>query len=63
MAKAKRILLQLECTVCKSKNYTTQKNPDSAAAKGKAGEGKEKLLLKKFCKFCRKVQPHKEAKI
>lgn len=63
MAKAKRILLNMQCTVCKSLNYTTVKNPDSAAAKGKAGEGKEKLLLKKWCKKCRKVQEHKESKI
>lgn len=63
MAKAKRILLHLVCSVCKSQNYTTEKNPESAAAKGKAGEGKDKLLLKKFCKWCRKVTEHKESKI
>ena len=54
MAKTKSILIQLECTVCKSKNYTTSKNPS---------ENKEKLELAKFCKKCRKHTPHKEVKI
>ena len=63
MAKAKRILVQLECTVCKRRNYITEKNPDNAQAKGKAGSGKEKLLLKKYCRWDRKVTEHKEIKI
>ncbi|OGD56720.1 50S ribosomal protein L33 [Candidatus Berkelbacteria bacterium RBG_13_40_8] len=54
MAKSKSILIQLECTVCKSKNYTTSKNPT---------ENKEKLEMSKFCKKCRKHTPHKEVKI
>jgi len=54
MAKAKGILIHLECTVCKMKNYTTAKNPT---------ENKEKLELNKFCKKCRKHTPHKEVKI
>lgn len=54
MAKAKSILIHLECTVCKSKNYTTSKNPT---------ENKEKLGLNKFCKKCRKHTLHKEVKI
>ena len=54
MAKTKSILFQLECTECKSKNYTTSKNP---------AENKEKLQLNKFCKKCRKHTLHKEAKI
>lgn len=54
MAKAKTILFQFECTVCKSRNYTTSKNPT---------ENKEKLVLNKFCKKCRKHTDHKEIKI
>ncbi|MBM2820408.1 MAG: ribosomal protein [Candidatus Berkelbacteria bacterium] len=54
MAKAKAVLIHLECTECKSKNYTTAKNPT---------ENKEKLRLNKFCKKCRKHTPHKEVKI
>jgi len=54
MAKAKAILIQLECAVCKSHNYTTSKNPT---------ENKEKLKLQKFCKKCRKHTEHREIKI
>jgi len=54
MAKAKSILIQLECTECKSRNYTTTKNPT---------EHKEKLEIKKFCKKCRQHAIHKEVKI
>jgi large subunit ribosomal protein L33 len=53
MAKKKRIIVQLECTVCKNRNYVTQRNPENT---------KDKLNLKKFCKHCRKVQEHKEVK-
>ncbi len=54
MAKAKRIFIQFECTVCKNRNYTSSKNPENV---------KDKLVLKKYCKFCRKVTEHKEVKI
>jgi len=54
VAKAKSILIQLECSVCKSKNYTTRKNPT---------DNKEKLQLNKFCQKCRKHTLHKEVKI
>lgn len=54
MAKTKSILFQLECSVCKSKNYTTSKNP---------AENKDKLVLSKFCRKCRKHTEHKEVKI
>ncbi|MBI3342048.1 50S ribosomal protein L33 [Candidatus Curtissbacteria bacterium] len=63
MAKAKRVFIQLECTVCKNRNYTTIKNPDNAKLKAKGEVGKDKLILKKYCKTCRKVQEHKEVKI
>lgn len=46
-----RLKLGLVCTVCKSRNYITERNKLNT---------QEKLNLKKFCNNCRKVQPHKE---
>lgn len=46
-----RITIGLVCSVCKNRNYVTQKNKM---------ETPEKLKLNKFCKFCRKVTEHKE---
>ena len=54
MAKKKRIPFLMQCTVCKRRNYTTQRNPENTT---------EKLILKKYCKFCRKVTEHREVKI
>jgi len=54
MAKSKRIFILFECTVCKSRNYTSKKNPENT---------KEKLLLKKYCPRDKKVTEHKEVKI
>lgn len=54
MPKSKRILIQLECSVCKSRNYTTTKNPENT---------KEKLVLRKYCPLDRKVTEHREVKI
>jgi len=50
--KEKRVLIALVCKECKSHNYTTSKNKITA---------KEKLVLKKFCKHCRKHTEHKES--
>ena len=48
-----RDIISLACTGCQRRNYATTKNrrphPD-------------RLELKKFCKWCRKHQPHKETK-
>ena len=49
--KEKRVLIALICQVCKSQNYITNKNKM---------EQKEKLVLKKYCKTCRKHTEHKE---
>ncbi len=49
--KEQRVLLALICQVCKNQNYLTSKNKM---------ENKEKLVLKKYCKHCRKVTEHKE---
>ena len=45
------ILIALICQVCKSQNYITKKNKT---------ENKEKLVLKKYCKKCKKHTEHKE---
>ena len=43
----------LECTQCKNRNYASTKNKK---------QNPDKLLLSKFCKFCRKHVGHKEIK-
>ncbi|HHC25748.1 MAG TPA: 50S ribosomal protein L33 [Desulfobacterales bacterium] len=48
-----RIIITLVCTECKQKNYTTTKNKRTTP---------DKLQLSKYCRFCRKHTPHKEAK-
>ena len=46
-------VIALTCTECKRRNYTTTKNKRTV---------KDKLKLKKFCRFCRKHTLHKESK-
>lgn len=53
--KGARELVALICSVCKSQNYITERNKVNMDTKGKG-----KLEVKKFCKTCRKVNPHKE---
>ena len=48
-----REIITLQCSECKQKNYTTTKNKKLQ---------KDKIELKKFCKFCRKHTIHKEVK-
>ncbi len=48
-----RITVQMECTECKRKNYSTEKNKKNTS---------ERLELKKYCKFDKKVTLHKETK-
>ena len=43
----------LSCSVCKSKNYYSEKNKTNTPGK---------VELKKFCKKCRTHTLHKEAK-
>jgi large subunit ribosomal protein L33 len=47
-----RMTIGLDCSVCKNRNYVTQRNKINTT---------EKLKLKKFCKYCQKVTEHKEA--
>ena len=53
MAAGHRIIVTLECTECKRRNYSSKKNRRNTP---------EKLNLKKYCRFCRKHTPHKESK-
>lgn len=46
--------IALQCTECKRKNYTTEKNRRNTTGK---------LELKKYCPFERKHTLHREAKI
>ncbi len=46
-----RVKLGLTCTVCKSRNYITERNKINTESK---------LTLNKYCKKCKKVTPHKE---
>ena len=53
--KGAREIVALICSVCKSQNYVTERNKVNMDKKGKG-----KLQIKKWCKFCKKVQLHKE---
>ena len=46
-----RVKIGMVCTVCKNRNYITTRNKLNTP---------EKLKLKKFCNYCRKVTEHKE---
>lgn len=46
-------LIKFECTECKHLNYHSQKNKKIL---------KNRLELKKFCKWCKKHTLHKETK-
>jgi large subunit ribosomal protein L33 len=50
--KGARELVALICTVCKNQNYITERNKLNMESK---------LEIKKYCKFCRKQQLHKES--
>ncbi|MDG1950472.1 MAG: 50S ribosomal protein L33 [bacterium] len=45
--------INLECTACKRVGYQTNKNKKKL---------KDRLEIKKFCKFCVKHEMHKETK-
>ncbi|MBL7057904.1 50S ribosomal protein L33 [Patescibacteria group bacterium] len=46
-------MIKLECTLCKRVNYNSKKNKKTL---------KQRLILKKFCKFCSTHADHKETK-
>ncbi|MGI6077956.1 MAG: 50S ribosomal protein L33 [Fastidiosipilaceae bacterium] len=43
----------LACEECKQRNYITKKNKNNT---------KDRLSIKKYCKFCNKHTEHKETK-
>jgi len=49
--KGNRILVGLVCSICKNRNYITEKNKINSP---------EKLSLKKYCSRCGKSTTHKE---
>ena len=49
----KRIHVTLECTVCKRRNYITNKNKNNQ---------RERIELKKYCKWDRAHTLHKETR-
>jgi len=55
MAKDARELVALECSVCKSRNYHTEKRV-------KGMDVIKRLEFKKYCKMCKKSTAHKESK-
>ncbi len=48
-----REIIQLQCTYCKDKNYSTTKNRKTTP---------DRIEMKKFCRKCRKHTAHKEVK-
>jgi len=50
---AVRSIVSLECTECKSRNYSTTKNKRTTT---------DKLQFSKYCRACRKHTLHKETK-
>ena len=53
MAAGARVKVTLECMECKQRNYDTMKNKKNDP---------ERMELKKYCKFCRRMTDHKETK-
>jgi len=49
--KEQRLLLGLQCTVCKCVNYITKRNKLNTP---------EKLVMNKYCRRCKKHTSHKE---
>jgi large subunit ribosomal protein L33 len=54
MARQKDKLIKLQCTKCKRFNYYTRKNQRKV---------ERKILLTKWCKWDKKMTPHKEVKV
>ena len=51
--KADRVGITLECTDCRERNYTTEKNRRNDPSR---------LELNKYCRRCRGVRPHRETR-
>ncbi|MCX5976397.1 MAG: 50S ribosomal protein L33 [Coprothermobacterota bacterium] len=48
-----RIIINMECTDCKRRNYTSSKNKQNDTGR---------IELKKYCPGCRKHTTHKETR-
>jgi large subunit ribosomal protein L33 len=48
-----RVIVTLECTECKRRNYTTMKNKRNTP---------DRLQLQKYCRWCRRKTGHRETK-
>ncbi|GAB6934829.1 MAG: 50S ribosomal protein L33 [Bacillota bacterium] len=48
-----RVIITLECTQCKRRNYTTTKNKRTHP---------DRLELKKYCKYCNSHVLHRETR-
>ena len=53
MASDKRVQITLACEECKRRNYITKKNKNN---------DRDRIELKKYCRFCRTHTPHKETR-
>ena len=53
MATGKISTITLACEKCKRRHYVTTKNKTNT---------RERIALRKFCKWCREVTPHKETR-
>ena len=53
MASDKRVQVTLECQECKRRNYITTKSKVNS---------RERIELKKFCRWCRSHVDHKETR-
>ena len=49
--KGPRQIFAFVCKTCKRQNYITEKNKTNTP---------DKLVIKKYCKYCKKVTDHKE---
>ena len=52
-SKADRHVITLECTICRERNYTSEKNRRNDPGR---------LELKKFCPRCKTHTPHRETR-
>ena len=48
-----RVKITLECGICKRRNYSSTKNKRTTP---------DKVVLRKYCRFCRSHTEHKETK-
>ena len=53
MASDKRVQVTLACETCRRRNYITMKNKNN---------DRDRIELKKYCRFCRTHTPHKETR-